>query len=163
MPYWAELWPSGLALARALPTDIAGLTVVELGCGLGVPSLVAAAHHAYVTAIDWAGDAIELLRENAARNGLDVRAVRADWRRFDEEEFSLALASDVLYEDRNVRPLLELLPRVADEVWLADPGRPHGASFLAQARKLWHVEEPADRVYRLIRGTPADLPARPGA
>ena len=39
MPYWAELWPSGLALARALPRRLDGLRVVELGCGLGVPSL----------------------------------------------------------------------------------------------------------------------------
>ena len=66
MPYWAELWPSGLALAHALPTGLAGRRVVELGCGLGVPSLVAAARGAEVTAIDWAEDAIELLRENAA-------------------------------------------------------------------------------------------------
>src|SRR3954469_10523451 len=39
LPYWAELWPAGLALARALPDDLAGVRVVELGCGLGVPSL----------------------------------------------------------------------------------------------------------------------------
>ena len=50
MPYWAELWPSGLALARALPTRLDGLRVVELGCGLGVPSLAAAARGAEVTA-----------------------------------------------------------------------------------------------------------------
>ena len=46
MPYWAELWPGGLALAEALPADLTGIRVVELGCGLGVPSLVAAARGA---------------------------------------------------------------------------------------------------------------------
>jgi predicted nicotinamide N-methyase len=83
MPYWAELWPAGLALAEALPDDLAGVRVVELGCGLGVPSLVAAARGATVTAVDWAADAIALLRENAARNGLELEAVRADWRSFE--------------------------------------------------------------------------------
>src|SRR5205814_6721403 len=70
MPYWAELWPAGLALARALPLRLDGLRVVELGCGLGIPSLVAAARGARVTAIDWAADAIALLHTNAAANGL---------------------------------------------------------------------------------------------
>src|SRR6476619_5660622 len=39
LPYWAELWPAARALAEALP-DVSGLQVVELGCGLGLPSLV---------------------------------------------------------------------------------------------------------------------------
>ena len=55
----------------------------------------------------------------------------------------------MLYEQRNVEPLLDLLPRLADEILLAEPGRPYAASFLAQARELWQVEEPAERVYRL--------------
>ena len=42
LPYWAELWPAALALAAALPRRLAGTRLVELGCGLGVPSLVAA-------------------------------------------------------------------------------------------------------------------------
>ena len=41
--------------------------------------------------------------------------------------------------------LLELLPRLGDDVLLADPGRPAAAAFLAR----WNVEELADRVYRL--------------
>ena len=151
MPYWAELWPTGLALARALPADLAGRTVVELGCGLGVPSLVAAARGARVTAMDWAAEAVELLRENAARNALRLDARIADWRSF-EGEYDLALAADVLYEERNVEPLLKLLPRLAREVWLGEPGRPHAAAFLERVRESWRVEEPAQRVYRL---TPA--------
>jgi len=150
MPYWAELWPSGLALARALPRALAELDVVELGCGLGVPSLVSASRGANVTAVDWASEAIELLRENAARNEIALDARVADWRAF-EGAFDVALAADVLYEERNVAPLLALLPRLAPEIWLSEPGRPHAAAFLGRARELWHVELPAERVYRLTR------------
>jgi predicted nicotinamide N-methyase len=150
MPYWAELWPSGLALARSLPELLEGVRAVELGCGLGVPSLVAAARGADVTAVDWAADAIDLLRRNAAGNGLELDARVADWRAF-EGRFDLVLAADVLYEERNVEPLLDLLPRLAPEVLLAEPGRPHATAFLERARTRWRVESAGDRVYRLTR------------
>ena len=110
LPYWAELWPAATALAEALP-DVGGLRVVELGCGLGVPSLVAAARGADVTATDWAEDAIELLRANAARNGLGLVAEVRDWRLPWPDRFDLALAADVLYEQRNVEPVLDPAPR----------------------------------------------------
>jgi predicted nicotinamide N-methyase len=155
LPYWAELWPAGLALARALPAQLAGSRVVELGCGLGVPSLVAAARGAEVTAIDWAEEAVGLLRANASRNGLRLTAKQADWRSF-AGAFDLVLAADVLYEARNVAPLLELLPRLAPEVLLAEPGRTHAAVFFAGAREHWTIDELPERVYRLTRHSSAE-------
>jgi len=132
LPYWAELWPSAHALAAALP-DVSGLRVVELGCGLGLPSLVAAARGAEVTATDWAADAIELLRENAARNGLSLRAELRDWREPWDERFDLALAADVLYEQRNVEPLLARLRELAPKALVGLAGRPYEAEFLRNA------------------------------
>jgi predicted nicotinamide N-methyase len=148
MPYWAELWPAGLALANALPRKLAGRRVVELGCGLGVPSLVAAARGAEVTAIDWAADATILLRRNAERNGIRLDAVHADWRRFDGS-FDLVLGADLLYERRNGEALLQVLPALAPEVLLGEPGRPHAPEFLRLAEPDWDVEQVAERVYRL--------------
>ena len=148
MPYWAELWPAGLALAEALPLDLAGRRVVELGCGLGVPSLLAAARGADVTAVDWAEDAIALLRENAARNGVALAAVRADWRSF-EGAYDLALAADVLYEARNVEPLARLLPQLAPEALVALAGRPYEADFLRRV----DTEPVAARVVRVTART----------
>jgi predicted nicotinamide N-methyase len=148
MPYWAELWPSGLALARALPERLDGVRVIDLGCGLGVPALAAAARGANVTAVDWAPDAIVLLARNAARNDLRLEAVHADWRSF-EGRFELVLAADLLYERRNVHALLEVLPALALEVLLAEPGRPNAAEFFEQARANWEIDELPDRVYRL--------------
>ena len=140
LPYWAELWPAGLALARALPDDLEGVRVVELGCGLGVPSLVAAARGAHVTAVDWATDAIALLRENAAHNDLTIDAVRADWRAFDGS-FDLALAADVLYEARNVEPLAELLSRIAPQALVGLAGRSYEREFLERVRQFARVRE----------------------
>jgi len=89
LPYWAELWPAAMLLADALP-DVAGLRVVELGCGLGVPSLVAAARGAQVTSTDWSPDAIELLRDNAERNAVRLSAEVRDWREPWSQRFDLA-------------------------------------------------------------------------
>jgi predicted nicotinamide N-methyase len=145
LPYWAELWPASVALAGALP-DVTGLRVVELGCGLGVPSLVAAARGAEVTATDWAVDAIDLLRENAARNTLDLRVEVRDWREPWTERFDLVLAADVLYERRNVEPLLERLGELAPRALVGLAGRPYEAEFL---RGAGDVEQIADRVVAL--------------
>ncbi len=161
MPYWAELWPSGLALARALPPRLDGLRVVELGCGLGVPSLTAAARGADVTALDWARDAIELLDRNAARNHVELFGVTADWRAF-TGSFDLVLGADLLYERRNVQALAELLPSLASDVLLGEPGRPHAGEFFELAAADWQIEELPERVYRLTRPTRADPQARPG-
>src|SRR5215208_826490 len=144
LPYWAELWPAGLALARALPQRLDGVRVVELGCGLGVPSLVAAARSAQVTATDWAVEAVDLLRVNATRNRLHVEARVADWRDI-EGDFDLALAADVLYEQRNVEPLLTALPRLAAEALVALAGRPYEAEFLRRV----DAEPVAERVVRI--------------
>ena len=151
LPYWAELWPSASALADAVArSDLAGARVVELGCGLALPAIVAALGGARVVAADWSADALEFAAENARRNGVvELELVLCSWTRPEpllaRAPFDLVLASDVLYERRDVRPLLELLPRLAPETLLAEPGRPASREFLAAV----DAEEIAPRVYRL--------------
>ncbi len=145
LPYWAELWPAALALAEALPAVLVGMRVVELGCGLGVPSLVAAARGAEVTATDWAADAVELLARNAERNRLHLHVEVRDWREPWAERFDLALAADVLYEHRNVEPLAAVLPRLAPETLLGLAGRPYERELLERLPN----EPVAERVARL--------------
>lgn len=140
LPYWAELWPSGRLLAEwvAKSPSVPGRRVLELGAGLGLPSLVAAARGAEVVANDWSAPAVRCLRANAARNGLALRVLRADWGQPEallaSTPFDLVLAADVLYERRAVRQLLTLVPKLLGnraELWLADPGRPRTPEFLA--------------------------------
>ena len=111
-----------------------------------------------MTATDWAEDAIELLRENADRNGLVLEATCTDWREF-TGSFDLALAADVLYEQRNVAPLVGLLPRLAPEALVALAGRPYEDEFLAAVES----EQVAERIVRVRRPTRARRPAPMGA
>src|SRR4051794_11963218 len=145
VPYWSVLWRSGTALARELAeADLAGRRVVELGCGLGLPSLVAARAGADMLATDADGEALELLARNARENGLSVATQRAEWGAAEHlvarGPFDLVLAADVLYERASVAPLLSLLPRLGGEVWLADPGRPAARAFFERATTRWSVE-----------------------
>jgi predicted nicotinamide N-methyase len=152
LPYWAELWPSGLALAEA----VAGVDgpVLELGCGLGIPSLVAALGGADVLATDWAPDAIALLERNAERVGARLQAQVWDWRTPPPAPRPLVIGADLLYEARNGPPLLAALDALVapgGEAWIADPDRPAAPAFFAAAVQAWTVEALAPRVTRLRR------------
>jgi predicted nicotinamide N-methyase len=155
-PYWSVLWRSGIALARELDNAaLRGLRVVELGCGLALPSIAAARAGAVVLATDACSEALTLVARNARANGVRVETARVDWAEPDElvrrAPFDLVLAADVLYERANVAPLLSLLPRLARVAWLADPGRPAAGAFLAQAGRRWPLETRVRGVVRLYR------------
>src|SRR3954453_12854046 len=60
IPYWADLWPSAELLARTLAgRALHGARVLELGCGLGLPSLAASLAGGRVMSTDWAPEALE--------------------------------------------------------------------------------------------------------
>ena len=162
LPYWAELWPSGVALARRVAVRaLRGARVLELGCGLGLPSLAAALAGGRVLATDWSPQAIELLEDNAARNDAELETELVDWARPDaivaRAPWDLVLAADVLYERRNVPQLLDLLPQLLDErgeLWLADPGRAPAEELLEGLGEGWTRHDEADgrvTVHRLMR------------
>jgi predicted nicotinamide N-methyase len=155
-PYWAVLWRSGVALGRELAAmDLRGLRVVELGCGLAVPSIAAARAGADVLATDACDEALALAERNARANGTRIETATVDWATpdalVDRGPFDLALAADVLYERASVAPLVSLLPRLAGEAWLADPGRPAADAFLEQAARRWEIETSARGVVSLHR------------
>ena len=144
-PYWAVLWRSGVALAiEVAGLDLRGRRVVELGCGLGPPSLAAARAGAEVLATDSAPEALELVARSARANELEVETLRADWAAPEalvaRAPFDLVFAADVLYEQSAAAPLLELLPRLAPEALVADPGRPAAEPFWRAAAGRWGVE-----------------------
>jgi predicted nicotinamide N-methyase len=152
-PYWAIPWPSGLVLARAVNAEPPkrGARVLELGCGLALPSIAAARAGASVLATDGSADAAVFAAHNLALNEVEGDVLPADWRQAAEEltseSWDLVLAADVLYLRENVESLLRLLPKLMGpetEVWLADPGRSGAEDFLAAAKKLWDVRSERD-------------------
>jgi predicted nicotinamide N-methyase len=147
LPYWAELWSSGVALAHDVARrSLRGARVLELGCGLGLPSIAAALAGGRVLATDWSPDAVRATAANARRNGAEVETAVVSWGApepiVERAPWRYVLASDVLYENRNVDVLLELLPRLVDrtgEVLIADPSRRPAERFLERVRELWEL------------------------
>jgi predicted nicotinamide N-methyase len=145
LPYWAEVWPSSLALARAIGSrSLRGARTLELGCGLGLVSIAAARAGARVLATDWSAGAIRFTTDNAALNDVEVTTAVVDWSAPDEivagAPWQLVLGSDVLYEKRNVTQMIDLLPQLVrrtGEVWIADPGRQTSMEFLELAKRDW--------------------------
>src|SRR4051794_17457184 len=147
LPYWAELWPSGATLARDVSSHaLRGARTLELGCGLGLPSIAAALAGGRVLATDWAPDAIRMTIRNAERNGASLEPLRCDWMPpeplLERGPWDLVLAADVLYERRNAEALAGLLPRLVGprgELLLADPGRVAAEVFLERAEATFEL------------------------
>jgi predicted nicotinamide N-methyase len=159
LPYWAEMWPSGVALATALTgTDVRGLTTLELGCGaLALPSITAALSGARVLATDWSADALTFAGRNARRSSSPVELELCSWTepRLIESRapWGLLLCADVLYEERDADILLDLLPRLVGEhgsTWIADPGRAPARAFLEAAAEHFTVDTTSTDVERVL-------------
>jgi predicted nicotinamide N-methyase len=145
LPYWAELWPSSVALAKAVGArSLRGARTLELGCGLGLVATAAALAGGRVLATDWSAEAVRFTAANAQRNDARVSTAVVDWAAPEaivaQAPWQLVLGSDVLYEKRCVDQMLDLLPRLVGrtgEVWIADPGRQTSMEFLDRARRDW--------------------------
>ena len=156
-PYWASAWPSGTALAEAVAAagDLEGKRVLELGCGIGMPSVVAARAGAQVLATDAAPEAVAYAAYNLALNGLDGEVAARGWEDIDGR-FDLVLGADVLYLQANADALTRRLPHLVGpggEAWIADPGRAACKAFLASVRRRWRLDTTgtAVKVHRLRR------------
>ena len=157
MPYWATLWASGQALAEALlaapRAEIAGRTALELGGGLGVTATAALACDLSLLAADCFTEALLFCRYNTLRNaGRACPTLALDWRTpagraacLARAPFDLLLAADVLYEEEDIVPLLDLAPRLlapGARFWLAEPGRRASQAFVAAALARGWADEP---------------------
>jgi predicted nicotinamide N-methyase len=137
IPYWADLWPSAVGLAQYLhahPELVSGKTVLEIGCGLGLPGIVASALGGRVTMTDYLEEALAMAGRNAERNRAKGVAFRKmDWRRPDASlTADVLLASDVAYEKRSFEPLPHAISTLLGPGGLAlvsEPGRAFAKPF----------------------------------
>ena len=135
-PLFGVVWDSGRALARLMfDYPVGDRAVLEVGCGVGLASLVLSHRRSDVTATDYHPEAGAFLRKNVALNdGPAIPFVRTGWADEDDElgTFDLIIGSDLLYEREHVELLSAFIDRHARptcEVIVVDPGRGEGERF----------------------------------
>jgi predicted nicotinamide N-methyase len=136
--------------------------VLELGCGLGAPSIAAAKAGADVLATDGSSDAVAFAAHAMALNEAVATVAVADWAQdgetlVDGGPWDVVLAADVFYTAANVQKAVRLFPRLlapGGELRIADPGRAGTRDFLAAARHTFALRsEPGEdaTVHTLVR------------
>lgn len=132
IPYYADLWSSAEALSEWLTRNrqqVAGKTVIELGCGLGLPSIISAKLGANVTATDFHPHNRPLFERNCAANKVRIPYRRLHWNTPNIEDcFDLVIGSDLLYEAKQIKTLTQCAAHLLKHdgrFVLADPGRAH--------------------------------------
>ncbi|MBM4076730.1 MAG: hypothetical protein FJ267_13965 [Planctomycetes bacterium] len=135
MPYWAYLWPASLKMAATIlrqnwPT---GQRVLELGAGIGLVGLAGLTKGLHVTFSDYEPKSVELTLFNARRSGYEhVQGMVIDWRQPPAQQFPIIWGCELLYENRNHEPLLELTRQMLESsgtAWFVDGGRMHAERF----------------------------------
>ena len=163
IPYYAILWPAAHGLARALWEHRAelrgGTRVIELGCGLGMPSILAARLGARVLATDFHPDTGTWLLHNAGLNQVDLIYMQLDWNNLMDpaqlpryQTAPLIIGSDLLYERRHIPALvcaIDALCAPGGHAVIADPGRDNLPLFVASMEDSgWrHTLAPVDDIY----------------
>ena len=150
---FGQVWPAGRVLAEAMCTfDIAGKRILELGCGLGLSSLVLQRRRADIVASDHHPLAQSFLAHNAALNDLpEVAYHDLPWGVPDAKlgRFDLIIGSDILYERDHAAQLAAMMLRHAQpdaEVLITDPGRGNSNPFTrALAAQGYDVTEQRSR------------------
>lgn len=128
-PYWAWIWPGGLALAQhvaAQPTQLAGKRVLDLGTGSGIVAIAAARAGAGVIASDVDPNALTAERLNAALNGVEIETCLADLLDGLPPQVDHVLVGDLFCEQElaaRVLPFLERCSAAGLDVLVGDIGR----------------------------------------
>jgi predicted nicotinamide N-methyase len=148
-PLFGQLWPSAVRLAERIAARPvrAGERILEIGCGLALPSLVGHRRGADMTASDCHPLARGFLRENLRLNALGAMKYRhGSWASLPTTadvppaprlrgRFDLVIGSDLLYErdDRALLPaFIARFARTMAEVWIVDPDRGNRPAFNRQ-------------------------------
>jgi ETFB lysine methyltransferase len=131
-PYWMHLWPAAATLARLVAGSERigpGARVVELGCGLGLPALLAAQRGAFAVATDWKREPLLFAQASAKLNGCHVEVLQMDWTALPlRRDFDFCFGADVGYDARAESALVHAvaaLLRPAGTAWLADSVNVH--------------------------------------
>jgi predicted nicotinamide N-methyase len=155
-PYFGCVWPAARGLTNYLlknpPERDGAVQILEVGCGLAIPSLALARTLKFsrVLATDFHPEVPKFLEKNLARNSLPPG--RFEYRRLDWKDpslelgkFGLVMGSDILYEKNHPSEVAEALVRltkVNGRIIIADPGRPYLQPFVDEMRARGYGAEP---------------------
>ena len=137
-PYWAQVWPSAVALGIFLlehPHFITNKKLVEIGAGLGLPSIIAAPLAASVICSDMSPEAVAIVQQSANHNQLNnLHAKVLHWNTLPSDlDAEVILLSDVNYDPALFELQLEKLNEFLDQnmlVLLSTPQRLWGKDLL---------------------------------
>jgi predicted nicotinamide N-methyase len=147
-PIFGIIWPSGFILANfMLDYDFQDKRILEVGCGIGLSSLLLNHLLADITATDYHPAVEGFLDKNALlNNDRKIPFVLADWKDINPElgKFDLIIASDLLYEDEHAVLLSRFIERHAGshcDVVMVDAGRGRHGKFCRQMTLLGFSHE----------------------
>ena len=137
-PYWAKVWPSAIALHNVLqkhPSLIRDKTVLELGAGIGLPSLLMANEANAIQVSDYNSEAVELLQKNITHLQLqNVQALQMDWNNLPENiDPEVVILSDVNYDPTQFETLTKLIEKFIHQdctIILSTPQRIMASPFV---------------------------------
>ena len=158
-PLFGVVWESSEVLAPLMDGyDIAGKRILEIGCGIGLASLVLNSRRANVTATDYHPEAGRFLAENVRLNGGPALPfVRTGWGDpcTNMGRFDLIIGSDLLYAPDHIGLLSAFIDQHAAqpcEVLIVDPGRDWYPQFSRSMEQLGYSSDyskPANTPYLL--------------
>lgn len=142
-PIFGILWPSGYVMATIMEqVTVESLKILEVGCGLGLSSLVLKLRNADITATDYNPAVLTFLQENARINKIeDIPFFRADWQDQHIEptkKYNLIIGSDILYERDHAKLLAHYINKNAQdncEVIIVDGNRGYINQFSKEMNK----------------------------
>jgi len=137
-PYWSKIWPAAAALSEFIehhPQYVANKRVVEIGAGLGLPSLVAASSASHVLCTDFSEEAISIVAKSALHHRLkNFETAVVDWKNLPQNiRTDVLLLSDVNYEPGAFAALKKTMNRFLDNgtiVLLSTPQRLMAKPFI---------------------------------
>lgn len=135
-PLFGVIWDSSKVLAHLMSDfNIEGKRILEVGCGIGLASLVLNHRSADITATDYHPEAERFMDENVRINNDEhIPFLRTGWEDLDDTlgKFDLIIGSDLLYERDHIHLLAGFIDRHTAqecEVIIVDPGRGNHANF----------------------------------
>jgi len=155
---FGQIWPSARQLADLMQSwSFGDRRILEVGCGLGLASLVVHRRGGDITASDCHPLVETFLRDNLRRNGLPpMKYVTGNWDRPNPGlgQFDLIIGSDVLYERDHARHLADFVglhAAPAAEVVIVDPGRSNRRAFADWMASLGFTEIPPQYLHSTLQ------------